>query len=163
MDFYQSYSPVTHVHSFRINIDIADMHILTARILDVSNSFQNTKVPIHKRVRFGPPPYYLDLFEIYHPNVTINQDYSRFPPQLMNGIQGTKLARRQWNRLLDAVVTIQKYKKTIDYATYIKVFSEGNVYYLTVSTYDVLRNTTNKTEFTELRSVVKEYFDIKVK
>ena len=47
--FDQSYIPVTHADSFRINIDIASIHILTARILDVSNAFQNTNFPIHER------------------------------------------------------------------------------------------------------------------
>ena len=39
--FDQSYSPVDHADSFRINIAIVDMHRLAARILDVSNAFQN--------------------------------------------------------------------------------------------------------------------------
>ena len=34
--FYKSYSPVAHSDSFTINISIASMHRLTARILDVS-------------------------------------------------------------------------------------------------------------------------------
>ena len=35
---------------------------------------------------------------------------------------------QQWNRLLDALVTIIKYKKIkIDHAIYIKVFSYGGV------------------------------------
>ena len=36
---------------------------LTARVLDVSNAFQNTNVPIHERVCVSPPPYYLDWFK----------------------------------------------------------------------------------------------------
>ena len=62
----------------------------------------------------------------------------------MNGIQGTNPAGRQWNRLLDAVVTILEYKKnTIDHAIYIKVFDDGTVSYLTLSTDDVLNTTNN--------------------
>ena len=62
----------------------------------------------------------------------------------MNVIQGTKPAGRQWNRLLDTVVTILEYKKsTIDHAIYIKVFDDGTVSYLTVSTDDVLNTTNN--------------------
>ena len=69
----------------------------------------------------------------------------------MNGIQGTKPSERQWNRLLDAVVTILKYKKsTIDHAIYIKVFDDGTVSYLTVSTDDVLNTTNNENAFPEL-------------
>ena len=41
IDFDQSYSPVAHAYSFRINISIESMHRLTAIILDVSNAFQN--------------------------------------------------------------------------------------------------------------------------
>ena len=37
----------------------------------------------------------------------------------------------------------------IDNSIYIKVFSEGSVSYLTVSTDDVLDTTNNETEFTE--------------
>ena len=46
----------------------------------------------------------------------------------MNGIQVTTLAVRQRKRLLDAVVTINKYKKVIeDDDRHIKVFSDGTV------------------------------------
>ena len=62
----------------------------------------------------------------------------------MNGIQGTKPAGRQWNRLLDAVVKIIKYRKsTIDHAIYIKVLSDGTVSYLAVYTDDFISNTNN--------------------
>ena len=61
----------------------------------------------------------------------------------MNRIQGTKSARQQLNRLIDAVVTIIKYKKiTIDNAIYIKFLTDITVSYLTVST-DYFLNTTN--------------------
>ena len=46
----------------------------------------------------------------------------------MNGIQVTTLAVRQCKRLLDAVVTIHKYKKVIeDDDIHIEVFSDGTV------------------------------------
>ena len=74
----------------------------------------------------------------------------------MNVIQGKKPAGRQWNRLLDAVVTIIKYKNiTIDDAIYMKVFTDGTVSYITVSTDDVLNTTNNETSFTELTRVLK--------
>ena len=64
----------------------------------------------------------------------------------MNGIQRTNQARRQWNILLDAVVTIIKYKKsTIDHVIYIKAFTDGTVYCLTVSNNDVINTTNNET------------------
>ena len=63
----------------------------------------------------------------------------------MNEIQGTKPVGRQWNRLLDAVVTIIKYKNsTIGHAIYIKVLTDVTVSYLTVSTDDVLNTTNNE-------------------
>ena len=69
----------------------------------------------------------------------------------------------QWNRLLDVVVTIFKYKKiTIDHDIYIKVFTDGTVSYLTVSTDDVLSTTNNETAFTDLTRVFKEHFEMKV-
>ena len=122
IDFDQSYSPVAHAESLRINIAIASMHRLTSIILDVSNAFKNTNVPIHERFCVSPPPYYLDWFEISYPNVPLNRDDGVFCLHNMNVIQGTKPAGRQCNRLLDAVVTIFEYKKsTIDHAIYIKV------------------------------------------
>ena len=46
---------------------------------------------------------------------------------------GKKQAGRQWNRLLDAVATIKKYKKIIiDNAIYIKVFFDGTVSFFKV-------------------------------
>ena len=66
------------------------MHILTARILDVSNKFQNTNFPIHERVFVSPPTYYLDWFERYYPNVSLNRDYGPFCLQYMNGMNGKR-------------------------------------------------------------------------
>ena len=64
----------------------------------------------------------------------------------MNGIQGTKPSGKQWDILLDAVVTILRYDKiTIDNSIYIKTFSDGTVSYLTVSTYYVINATNNET------------------
>ena len=64
--------------AFRINIAISYMHRLTARILDVSNSFQNTNVTINERVCVSPPPYYLNWFERSYPNVPLNRDDGPF-------------------------------------------------------------------------------------
>ena len=58
--FDQSSIPVVHADSFRIKFSIASMHRLTDRILDVSNSFHNTNVPIYEIVCVSPPPYYLN-------------------------------------------------------------------------------------------------------
>ena len=81
----------------------------------------------------------------------------------MNGIQGTKPAEQQLNRLLDAVVTIIKYMiSTIDHDIYIKFFSDGTVYYIKVCTDDVLNTANNETEFTELTNVFEEHFEMKV-
>ena len=80
----------------------------------------------------------------------------------MNGIQGTKPAGQQWNRLIDAVVTIIKYKKrTIDNAIYIKVLSDGIVSYLTVSNDYVINTTNNETSFPELTNFSEENFKMK--
>ena len=60
----------------------------------------------------------------------------------------------QCNRLLDAVVTMMKYKQIIIYRDiYIKVFSYGTVFYLLVSTDDVLNTTYNKMPFNGLIKV----------
>ena len=68
----------------------------------------------------------------------------------------------QCNILLDAVVTIIKYKKsTIDHDIYIKVFTDGTVSYLTVSTYDVLSTTNNENAFPELTRVLKNTLRLK--
>ena len=63
---------MAHADSFRINIAIASIHILTASILDVINAFKNTNVYIHERFCVSSPHYYLDWFEISHPNVPLN-------------------------------------------------------------------------------------------
>ena len=81
------------------------MYRFTAIILDVSNAFQNTTVPIHDRVCVSLPPYYIDWFEISYPNVPLNRDDGPSCCQFIDGIQGTNPAGRQWNRLLDAVFT----------------------------------------------------------
>ena len=132
------------------------MNRLTANILDVSNSFQNTNVPIHEKVCVSPPPYYFNWFERSYPNVPLNRDDGPFCLQYMNVIQGTKPSGRQWNRHLDAVVIILKYEKsTIDHAIYIKVFADVTVSYFTVSTDDVINTTNNEIEFPELTIVLK--------
>ena len=163
IDFDQSYSPVAHANSFRINIVIASINRLTDRILDISNAFKNKNVPIHERVCVSTPPYYLDCFKISYPNVSINQYDGPFCLQCMNFIQVTKPAGRQWNIILDSVVTIIKYKKSkIDHDIFIKAFTDGRVSYLTVSIEDVLNNTNNETAFTELTSAFQEQFEMKV-
>ena len=86
VDFDKSYSQVAHADSFIINISITDMHIINAIILDVSNDLQNTNILIHEIVSVGPPPYYLEWFEKYYPNVTPNRDDVPFCIKLMNGI-----------------------------------------------------------------------------
>ena len=62
------------------------MHILTARILDVSNEFHNKNVTINERVYVSPPPYYLEWFERYYPNVTLNRYDGKFSLKCINGI-----------------------------------------------------------------------------
>ena len=69
---------MAHAESFIINITIASMHRLTARILYVSNEFQNTKFLIHERVCVSTPPYSLEWFEISYPNVPLNRDDGPF-------------------------------------------------------------------------------------
>ena len=74
----------------------------------------------------------------------------------MNGIQRKKTDGRQWNRLLDSVVTIITFNKsTIYHAIYIKVFSYGTVSYLTVSTDNVINTNKNETAFPELTIFLK--------
>ena len=81
----------------------------------------------------------------------------------MNEMQGTKPSGWKCNRILDAVVIVLKYNKiAIHHAIYIKLFSDGTVSYLTVSTDDVLDSTNNSTSFTELTRVFEEHFDMKV-
>ena len=64
----------------------------------------------------------------------------------MNEIQVTKPAGRQCNQLLDAVVTIIKYRKIIiDRTIYIKVLSNGTVSYIMVYTDDIINTTSNDT------------------
>ena len=129
----------------------------------MSNEFQNKNVPIHERVCVSPPPYYLDWFERSYPNVPINRDYGPFFLQYMNGIQGTKPSIRQWNRLLDSVVTILSYNKiTIDHSIYIKVFADGTVSYLTVPTDDFLNTNNNENAFPEQTRLFKEHFEMKL-
>ena len=60
------------------------------------------------------------------------------------------------------MVTILKYRKiTIDHAIYIKVLSGGIVSYIKFSTDSIIDNNNNEAEFTELRIVFEEYFEIK--
>ena len=62
------------------------------------------------------------------------------------------------------MVPIIEYKKiTIDHAIYIKVFTDGTVPYITVSTDNVLNTTNNEKEFPKLTRVLEENFEIKIK
>ena len=81
---------MAYADSFRIKISIADVHRLTARVLDVSNEIQNKNVPINEIICVSPPPYYLDWFERSYPNVTHNIDDGPFCLECMNGIQEKK-------------------------------------------------------------------------
>ena len=77
-----------------------------------------------------------------------------FVSNVKNAIHGTKPAGKEWNRVLDAVVTIIIYKKgKIDHVISMKVLSDGTVYYLKVPTYDAINTYNNEKEFFELRKV----------
>ena len=84
---------MSHAESFIINIANADMHRLTARIMDVSNESQNKNVTIHERVCVIPRNCYLDWFEKSHPNVPTNIDEGTCCIQCMNRIYVEKLFR----------------------------------------------------------------------
>ena len=79
------------------------------------------------------------------------------------GFKEGETSGRKWNRLIDNVIMILKYKKcTIDHAIYIKVFFDVTVSYLIVFTDDVVNTTNNNTAFPELTRVFKEYSEMKV-
>ena len=121
-------------------------------------------VPIHERLFFSTPPYYLGWFEKSYHNVPLNQGDGTFCLQCMNVIQGTKPVEWIWNQLIDAVVTILQYnKRTIDHAIYIKVFSDETASYLTVSTDNVLDTNNNATAFIETRKLFREDLRLKSK
>ena len=73
IDFYQYHITVANTESFRINIVIVAIHILTAITLDVFKSLHYTNFPTNERVCVSPPPYYLDWYEKYYPNVPLNR------------------------------------------------------------------------------------------
>ena len=121
------------------------------------------KIQIYERVCVITLRYYLYWFEISYPTVTLNRVDGPFFIQGMKVIQGTEPSGRQCNRLLDAVVGIITYKKSIIYHDiYVKVLSDETVFYHTLSTDDVLNTTNNETDFTELTRVFEERFNIKV-
>ena len=72
VDINHPYSTVTHYDYLRINITIMDIHILTARIWDVRNDFQNKHFHINKIVCVSLPPYNMEWFEQYLPNFLLN-------------------------------------------------------------------------------------------
>ena len=75
-----------------------------------------------------------------------------------------KKTRQQYNRILDAVVIMNKYKKiTIDHAIFINASGDWKLWYITVSTDDVLNTTNNETEFPELRIFLKNILRLKYK
>ena len=164
IDFDPDYSPVTHADQLRVKISIVSINMLTAMILDVSNASKNKSFTINEIVCVSPPPYCLDWFEISYPNVPLNPYEGPFFLQCMTAIQGTKSAGQQRNRLHEEVVPVLKYNKSaIDHAIYIKIFYDGKVSYITVSTYDVLNNTNNETAFPELRTLLKKLLRLNFK
>ena len=60
------------------------------------------------------------------------------------------------------LIIIKYNKRTIDHAIYIKLFTDGTVPYLTVSTDDFLNTTNNYKSFTELTRVFEENFETKL-
>ena len=63
--------------SFRINIAIEAVHLLTDRVY-VGNAFQNTNTPINEIVCVIQPPYYIDWFEISYPILPFNIEMVHF-------------------------------------------------------------------------------------
>ena len=74
-----------------------------------------------------------------------------------------KPPRQQWNIILDAVVTILKYKKiTIDHSIYINIISNVTKFYFMVYNDDAINTTNNETAFPEPRIFPEEDIEIKV-
>ena len=81
----------------------------------------------------------------------------------MNEIEVKEPNGLQWNRFLDAVVTIIKFNKsTIYHDIYIKVLYDGTVSYYTVCTDDALNTTNTETAFPELTNIFEEHFEMTV-
>ena len=74
--------------SLTINISMVYINRLADIILDVSNAFHNRNVIIYEIVCIITPPYYIDIFERFHPIITLNGDDSPFCNKFMNIIQG---------------------------------------------------------------------------
>ena len=61
------------------------------------------------------------------------------------------------------MLIILKYNKiTIEYAIYIKVFTDVRVFYLIIYTDDIINTINNDTAFPELTRFLKEFFEMKV-
>ena len=113
--FDQSYSPVAHSESFRINISIADIYILTYRVLYESNSFKNEKFPfMNDYVPFHYPIMYTGLKDLTPMFLSIDMMiYFSSMHECNSRINPSGI---QFNRLHDAVITTLEYNKsTIDH------------------------------------------------
>lgn len=105
IDFDESYAPVAGACPVRTQLAISASWNLIVGVIDVTNAFQNTILPPHKREYVTLPPYYLEWFKRRHPLITVDETKGRLCIQACNGMQGTKPAGRNWNQALHAVLT----------------------------------------------------------
>ena len=104
----------------------------------------------------------MDWFEKSYSNVPLYQYGGPVFILCMNIIQVANSAKKKWNWPLDKVVTTIEYKKiTTDHVIYLKVFYLETISYIRVSTDDVFNIINKKTEFTEIKRVSEEAFEIK--
>ena len=160
IDYDESYSPVVEASSLRALIAIASSRRLTLGILDVTNAFQTTIKDPSKRIFATLPPFYLNWFKKYYPNVSLDPSPGPYVVQVCNGIQGDKAAGRDWNILLHKVLTqFELIRIPIDHGLY--VYERDHTQLLVaLSTDDFLCAYTSTDIFYRFQAHLATYFNL---
>ena len=100
---------------------IADTYHLAIGIADVTNAFQNSPKASYEKEIIDCPPHYLSWSKLQFPTIWIEPlPDDHYVMEICPRMQGTKYAGRQWNTILNLVLSSLCFvKHIIEYAIYI--------------------------------------------
>ena len=89
----------------RFTVAVSAFYSLWLSVADIVNCFQNTMRNLDDKIYMKLPPYYLEWFELRHPNIPLPQTKEKLILRLFNVCQGSVDVGMQWNALFNKVIS----------------------------------------------------------
>jgi hypothetical protein len=161
LDFLHSYSPTASPASVRIQLAFAAHYRLILGLIDVANAYQNTLIPIERRVVVYTPPRFMDWYKWRYPEHKFELSPSnRYATQILRGIQGDKEIGRAWYLLLRTILRKFGFRQCkVEQALYLYK-KDGDICIVNTSTDDLLCAYSRTEIFYALRDFMLKFVDV---